>query len=112
MLRNLLAPLLVVALLFWVGGCSDSPTEPDTGENLDLEDEFGGVWGGNLPPEGLSVEGGLDQVKRLDYDINLNPDTPSGEYKVVLRLISNQGPVTRLDNGESYLILDTVTITP
>ena len=43
MIRNLLTPLMmVVALLFWVSGCSDSPIEPGASENLNLEDEFGG----------------------------------------------------------------------
>jgi len=42
-IRNLLTPLMmVVTLLFWAGGCSDSPIEPGASENLNLEDEFGG----------------------------------------------------------------------
>lgn len=43
MIRNLLTPLMiVVTLLFWANGCSDSPIEPGASENLNLEDEFGG----------------------------------------------------------------------
>jgi len=42
-IRNLLTPLMmVVTLLFWANGCSDSPIEPGASENLNLEDEFGG----------------------------------------------------------------------
>ncbi len=42
MVRRLLTPIFVVALLFWASGCSESPTEPGASQDLNLEDEFGG----------------------------------------------------------------------
>jgi hypothetical protein len=78
---------------------------------LTLEDSSGGIWGRNLPLDERVLQTNPDQITRIDYDINLNPDTPPGSYKVVLRAIDSQGFSTRQDNGESYLILYTVTIT-
>lgn len=43
MLRKLVFPLFIVALLFWVAGCSDNPSTNDiTEETPDLNDAFGG----------------------------------------------------------------------
>lgn len=77
---------------------------------LTLEDEAGNVWGGALPRSGVSVQAGPDEIVRLDYDINLNPETPPGTYKVVLRVRAPDGSVSRTGSGEDYLILSTVRI--
>ncbi len=43
MKRYLLAPLMIVALLFWVSGCSENPTDSTpSSTTLNLDDEFGG----------------------------------------------------------------------
>lgn len=77
---------------------------------LSVEDELGNVWGGSLQRSGPKVQAEPDQIVRLDYDINLNPETPPGVYKVVLRVAGPQGYVARADNGDDYLILTIVDI--
>jgi hypothetical protein len=79
---------------------------------LSLEDEAGNVWGGVLPRSSPSVQAGPDETVRLDYDINLNPRTPPGTYKVVLRVAGLQGYTPRTDNGNTYLILSRVKVAP
>jgi mannosyltransferase len=79
---------------------------------LSLEDDPGRVWGYNLQRGRAFVQAELDEIARLDYDINLNPETPPGVYKVVLRVAGPQGYLPRADNGESYLVLEGVEVTP
>lgn len=79
---------------------------------LSLEDDPGNVWGSNLQRGGPPVPAKPDEIVRLDYDINLNPETPPGAYKVVLRVAGPQGYVPRADNSDTYLILGSVRITP
>jgi mannosyltransferase len=79
---------------------------------LSLEDDPGNVWGQSLARSGHSVPAGPDEIVRLDYDVNLNPEMPPGMYKLVLRVAGPQGHVPRADNGDTYLILDLVEILP
>jgi mannosyltransferase len=84
---------------------------------LSLEDDVGNIWGQSLQRVylrqlGLPVPARPDEIVRLDYDINLNPETPPGTYKVVLRVAGAQGYDPRADTGDSYLILDLVEIMP
>ncbi len=79
---------------------------------LTVEDEPGNVWGGQLPAVGQPWPEAGEQVQRLDYDINLNPEMPAGLYKVVLRQQGPSGPVLRRDTGQDWLILGAIEITP
>lgn len=78
---------------------------------LTLEDDPGNVWGGTLAHDGgAPLPAAPDQIVRLDFDLNLNPETPPGRYKIVLRAAGPDGPIPRADTGEDYLILDWVEI--
>jgi len=79
---------------------------------LSLEDDPGNVWGQNLQRSGQPTQAGPGEIARLDYDINLNPEMPPGDYKVVLRLSGPQGHIPRADTGETYVILGRVEIIP
>jgi uncharacterized membrane protein len=77
---------------------------------ITLEDGPGNVWAGTLPRHGPPPAVAPGEIGRFDYDLNLNPETPPGIYKVVLRATGPDGYVPRADNGENYLILDLVEI--
>lgn len=64
MIRKLLAPIFIVTLILWTGGCSESPTEPASG-NLNLEDEFGGY---SASPESPGF-GNPDLVDEAEGDV-------------------------------------------
>ena len=42
MTKRILLPLMAVALLLFVVGCSDNPSQPDATDEPNLSDEFGG----------------------------------------------------------------------
>ena len=46
---------------------------------------------------------------REEVDLNLNPETPTGEYKIVVRLIAPDGSALSV-GGNDYLILTRVEI--
>lgn len=88
-----------------------------------LEGEYGQVYGGELnrdsglfglhPP--TTWESG--QVWRSDTDLNLNPDMPTGEHKVVVRVYGPSGsgepwPATGANAGGEWVIVDQVRVTP
>jgi mannosyltransferase len=52
------------------------------------------------------------QIWRTDYDINLNPAAPPGEYKIVVRVFSpgDTRPWTLSDGETSWVILDQVAV--
>ena len=52
------------------------------------------------------------QIWRADYDINLNPATPPGEYKIVIRVFApgDARPWTTGDGETTWVILDRVRI--
>jgi hypothetical protein len=96
--------------------------EPGTAfePRLQVEGDTGAMFGGPLqrgtgttaffPP--ATWEPG--QVWRVDYDLNLNPDTPPGTYKIVLRVTGPDGSTWPLDgasDGRDWLILDRVDVT-
>jgi hypothetical protein len=66
----------------------DQPLDDDFGTTVEMVDDNGGVWGGKLeqarntlyyyqPLQWLPGE-----VIRDDYDLNLNPVTPTGTYHI------------------------------
>lgn len=80
------------------------------------DDEAGKVWGGKLDRAG-SLRSFYpmrswqpNQIMREEVDLNLNPETPKGEYKIVVRLIAPDGSALNV-GGNDYLILTRVEIT-
>ena len=76
-----------------------------------LEDEHGAVWGvplARVVPPGYAF---ATPEARLDYDLNLNPETPPGEYKVVVRAMGADGPFRLVNSEETWLIAGRVRIT-
>ena len=91
------------------------PLTSDVRISLLLEDETGGVWGGQIdrnadvrafyPP----VEWIPGEIVRWDFDLNTNPEIPPGEYKVVLRVVETDSDAAlTLSDGRDWLILDRV----
>jgi mannosyltransferase len=85
---------------------------------VNLEDEAGNVWGGNLPrPNDLeafypSQKWQPGEVVRQDFDVNTNPQLAPGRYKVVLRVYPAGSDTARVNsNGEDWFILERVTLT-
>jgi len=81
-----------------------------------VDDEDGKVWGGKLDRAG-SLRSFYpmrswqpNQIMREEVDLNLNPETPKGEYKIVVRLLASDGSALNV-NGNDYLILTRVEIT-
>ena len=80
-----------------------------------VDDEGGRVWGGKLDRAG-SLRSFYpmrswqpNQIMREEVDLNLNPQTPKGEYKIVVRLLDLDGSALSV-NGNDYLILTRVEI--
>jgi len=80
-----------------------------------VDDEAGKVWGGKLDRAG-SLRSFYpmrswqpNQIMREEVDLNLNPETPTGEYKIVVRLIAPDGSALSV-GGNDYLILTRVEI--
>lgn len=103
----------VPVTLYW---SVDRPLEFDMVPSIALEDEQGNLWGGEL-----SRENGLPafypptswqpgEIVRWDFDVNVNPELTSGDYKLVLRVQSppDAAPINH-EGGESWHILDRVT---
>jgi len=80
-----------------------------------VDDEAGKVWGGKLDRTG-SLRSFYpmrswqpNQIMREEIDLNLNPETPKGDYKIVVRLIAPDGSALSV-GGNDYLILTRVEI--
>lgn len=81
-----------------------------------VDDEAGKVWGGKLDRAG-SLRSFYpmrswqpNQIMREEVDLNLNPETPRGDYKIVVRLLAPDGSALSV-GGSDYLILTRVEIT-
>lgn len=80
----------------------DAPLHEDYTPFAHLVDGAGGVWGASLERQASALrmypptrwEDG--QFVREDYDVNLNPETPTGTYGVVVGLPGSGGGVLRL----------------
>lgn len=83
-----------------------------------LVDGLGQVWGLSLPRErdawGLSppAEWSPGEVVRLDQDINLNPATPPGRYRVAVRVLDAEGRPLSTEEGTDLVVLTEVEILP
>ncbi|MFC1959203.1 glycosyltransferase family 39 protein [Chloroflexota bacterium] len=89
---------------------------------LTVENEYGQVYGGMLTTENdlftrhptTTWEPG--QIWRSDFTLNLNPDMPPGQYKVVVRVLDSVSGspllVDKADLGVDWVIVDRVQIMP
>ncbi len=99
--------------LYWQ---TASPPAQDYTPFVHLVDSRGQVWGASLerpndafdfyPPTRWQA----GQVMRADFDVNLNPETPPGEYTLVLGLRDEAGQQTMLADGSPQAPLTTVEI--
>jgi hypothetical protein len=59
-------------------------------------DEAGQIWGDSLARDGAAIRTWPTsawlpgEVVRVDYDVNLNPVTPAGTYRLVIDLAGEQ----------------------
>lgn len=106
----------VPVTLYWT---TARPLDDGVRIALALEDERNAIWGLELPRE-RDVRAFYPpsrwqpgEVVRWDFDINVNPRVPPGEYKVVLRVRSTEGGAAlRHAGGEDWLILGRVRLRP
>ena len=99
--------------LYWQ---TESPPAQDYMPFVHLVDSRGQVWGASLerpndafdfhPPTRWQA----GQVMRADFDVNLNPETPPGEYTLVVGLRDAAGQQTMLVDGSPQAPLTTVEI--
>lgn len=95
------------------------PLTEDFRVQLRMEDEWGQVWGDRLewpgdvfhlyPPAQWQV----GELVRHDIDVNLNPVTPAGQYRLVLRMVGADGRPLPVNEppGETSVVLSAITIT-
>jgi hypothetical protein len=93
------------------------PLRTDVRVSVSLEDEWGNVWGGELPREKdlrafyPPLRWKPAEVVRWDFDVNTNPQMPPGDYKVVVRVHENESGVALTHaGGKDWLILDRVRL--
>ncbi|MBC8254637.1 MAG: hypothetical protein H8E35_11510, partial [Ardenticatenia bacterium] len=99
--------------LYWQ---TASPPAQDYTPFVHLVDSRGQVWGASLerrhdafdfyPPTRWQA----GQVMRADFDVNLNPETPPGEYTLVVGLRDEAGQQIMLVDGSPQAPLTTVEI--
>lgn len=83
-----------------------------------LVDTLGQVWGLSLPRERETwnlfppARWPPGEVIRLDQDVNLNPATPPGRYRVVVRVLDSEGTPLPLSQGGEEALLTEVEVVP
>ncbi len=94
----------------------DAPA-PDFAPFVHLVDEAGGVWGGNLPrfpsvfhldPPAQWEAGDLIEAH---FDVNLNPVTPPGIYRLILGLTDADDAVILTDTDAQHVELTPIEVT-
>lgn len=84
---------------------------------IHLVDAQGGVWGGDLqrPPTVFHrdppAQWGAETIVEAHYDVNLNPVTPPGTYRLVLGLVGADGAPIPTDAGAPHIELTSIEIT-
>ncbi len=83
-----------------------------------LIDDAGGIWGGDLvraptvfhrdPP----AQWDSAAVIEAHYDVNLNPATPPGRYRLVLGLLDGAGTPVLTTSGQADVALTSIEILP
>jgi len=94
-----------------------APLEADYRPYLELSGN--GIWGGSLDrpmqitrfyPTSQWTSG---EIVRDEQDVNLNPATPPGVYRLAVRVLNPDGTFLRLADGLDYLLLpDEITVLP
>lgn len=102
--------------LFWEAAGLGSSAQV----RVEMVDSLGQVWGGNLPQtEGLRSVFPLErwapgEILRDDYDVNVNPQTPPGEYWIIVRVsdpTTGEPLLLEQDGGEvQAIVLTTVQV--
>jgi len=82
------------ATLYWM---AEPPLNENFSISLKLVDEWGQVWGDRLYRAGdllnryPSSQWSVGEIIRTDFDVNLNPVTPAGAYRLELVLLDDAG---------------------
>ncbi len=83
-----------------------------------MVDNMGQIWGASLERSQdvfhlyPVVHWQADQVVRADFDVNLNPVTPPGDYMLVLGLRDSAGNQVPLADGTLQAVLSEVSVIP
>ncbi|MGQ9517514.1 MAG: glycosyltransferase family 39 protein [Anaerolineae bacterium] len=102
--------------LYW---SAVTPPAEDFRVELKMTDEWGQVWGDRLewPGDVLRLyppaQWQTGELVRQDIDVNLNPATPAGSYRLELRLVGVDGRLWSVSEppGDTSVILSPITIT-
>lgn len=106
--------------LYWEALQTGAAFQP----SLQLEDNLGQVWGVSLsrPTDVLALHPTMSwqpgEIWRSDFDINLNPVTPPGQYRIILQVFDPGGnqpwPVAGegSDSSTWWAVPEPVTIIP
>jgi mannosyltransferase len=93
-----------------------SPVPQDYTPFVHLIDDLGQVWGASLERSSdafdfyPTAQWQAGQVVRSDFDVNLNPSTPAGNYVLVVGLRDAEGSQVPLADGSPQLALTTVEV--
>jgi len=88
--------------LYWT---IETPLSDDLSLSVKLVDEWGQVWGDRLYRAGdllnryPSSQWIPGEIIRTDFDVNLNPVTPAGDYHLELIVLDGDGQPWSLDTG-------------
>jgi 4-amino-4-deoxy-L-arabinose transferase-like glycosyltransferase len=94
----------------------DAPA-PDFQPYLHVVDDQGGVWAGELqrPPTVFHFDPPATwapgAVVEAHYDVNFNPVTPPGNYRLVLGMVDGDGAPVALLGGGTEVVLRTIEVT-
>jgi len=96
----------------------DAPCDQNYVPFVHMVDQIGQVWGASLeraqnafrlyPPAHWQA----DEVVRADFDVNLNPVTPPGDYTLVVGLRNSAGEQVPLRDGSPQAMLTRVHVIP
>ena len=104
------------ATLYWT---VETPLSDDLSITLRLVDEWGQIWGdrlyraGDLLDRYPSSQWIPGEVIRTDFDVNLNPVTPTGSYRLELVVLDGDGqpwPLGTESTGDHRLTLAAIRI--
>ncbi|MGQ9502212.1 MAG: glycosyltransferase family 39 protein [Anaerolineae bacterium] len=96
----------------------DKPCEQNYIPFVHMVDGAGQVWGASLKRDQSAfhlypaTHWRADEVVRADFDVNLNPVTPLGEYTLVVGLRDSTGEQVPLVDGGSQAMLVRVQVLP
>jgi len=83
-----------------------------------LVDDAGGIWGGDLPRAPTvfhrdpPAQWDCAAIIEAHYDVNLNPATPPGPYRLVAGLLDGAGEPVLTSSGQTDVALTNIEILP